>query len=571
MNCQAMTKRGLLFVETEDYEKADLFFEKALDENPEDAYAYIGKLLMEFKLHKISELGSLMVPFWLNRNYELAIRFADDDFKQKLYGYVDSVNENIKQKEQQKIDVKYGIVIKHLEVANSIEDYENVIEELKKIGVDVKDVNDRITFCESNILEIKYSKAIEDMIFVENLDSPTEYDYSRVADVFSILGNYKDSAELKLRFEKLSNKTHEEKILKEAEEERIRLESETKEKIRKKKITIVIMIFLAIGTVIACIYGFIIQPSQKYNSAMHLYNENKYTEAAAIFNELENYKNSIDYYKKCEEIISQGILDEAIKLIDDKKYSEAIEKISTVTYEGYTSNVTEIKTDLVKKVLKDKKYKAIISLIENRDEEYGDLVKNNISGKQKNACVDYIKKNNKLSYSSIGSFNVSAKKQIDLMKKISYSESYYKNLNTLYGYTKAIYDASSYKIGFEENIDNIKSLWSFKPTQKLMQSNECIEDFLVGKWYTDDGDGYTYDEYYLEFYYNDDNGISASYNIPYIDGSDFQYYDIKDMKYIFTRDKDDKTKDNYKLTMVSADCMKVYSYEDGKTYTVYRD
>lgn len=221
--------------------------------------------------------------------------------------------------------------------------------------------------------------------------------------------------------------------------------------------------------------------------------------------------------------------------------------------------------------MKDEDYKTIISLIENSDEEYGDLVKNNISNKQKSDCVDYIKDNNELSYTSIDSFNSSAKKANWFNEKISYSESYYSNLNTLYGYIKAIKDADNYKYGFKENLDNIKSLWSFEPTQKLMQSDDCIEYFLIGKWYTDDGDGYTYDEYYLEFYYNGDNVISARYNIPYVDSSDFQYYDIKDMKYIFTHDKDDETKDNYKLTMVSADCMKVYSYKDGKTYTVYRD
>lgn len=571
MKMQAMTKRGLLFVETEDYEKADLFFEKALDEDPEDAYAYIGKLLIDLKLHKISELGSLIDPFWINRNYELAIRFSDEDFKQELYGYVNSVNETINQKEQQKIDVKYGIVIKHLETANSIEDYENVINEFKKLGVDVKNSKEKIAYCETKILEIKYSKAIEEMTKVENLRFPTEYDYLRVAEAFEILDNYKDSTVKKSRYQQLSEKAHEERMVREAEEKRIRLESETKEKIRKKKITIFITIFLAIGTVIACIYGFVIQPSQKYNSAMQLYNESKYTEAAAIFNELENYKNSIDYYKKCEEIISQGILDEAIKLIDDKKYSEAIEKISTVTYEGYTSNVTETKMVLVKKVLKDEDYKTIISLIENSDEEYGNLVKNNISNKQKNIFVDYIRKNNKLSYYSMDAFNNSAKKQIDLMKKISYSESYYTNLNSLYGYIKAIKDADNYKYGFKENLDNIKSLWSFEPTQELMQSDDCIKYFLVGKWYTDDGDGYTYDEHYIEFYYNDKDGISTQYNIPYTDDSDFQYYDIRNMKYVYTRDKDDKTKDNYKLTLLSADSMKVYSYKDGKTYTVYRD
>lgn len=226
---------------------------------------------------------------------------------------------------------------------------------------------------------------------------------------------------------------------------------------------------------------------------------------------------------------------------------------------------------LVKKVLKDEDYKTIISLIENSDEEYGNLVKNNISNKQKNIFVDYIRKNNKLSYYSMDAFNNSAKKQIDLMKKISYSESYYTNLNSLYGYIKAIKDADNYKYGFKENLDNIKSLWSFEPTQELMQSDDCIEYFLVGKWYTDDGDGYTYDEHYIEFYYNDKDGISTQYNIPYTDDSDFQYYDIRNMKYVYTRDKDDKTKDNYKLTLLSADSMKVYSYKDGKTYTVYRD
>ena len=40
-----LTKRGYLFLEERDFVSADSYFEKALDENPENSKAYIGKVL----------------------------------------------------------------------------------------------------------------------------------------------------------------------------------------------------------------------------------------------------------------------------------------------------------------------------------------------------------------------------------------------------------------------------------------------------------------------------------------------------------------------------------------------
>ena len=49
-NLEIVLKRGFLSLDDGNFEKADDFFEQALNINPENVTAYIGKLLAELQL-----------------------------------------------------------------------------------------------------------------------------------------------------------------------------------------------------------------------------------------------------------------------------------------------------------------------------------------------------------------------------------------------------------------------------------------------------------------------------------------------------------------------------------------
>lgn len=83
-NKAPLLKRAFLFLEDGDWKTADEYCEKVLDMDPEDAEAYLGKLLAEYKIRKKELLGQSAAPFIDNANYQKALRYGDDSVKKFL-------------------------------------------------------------------------------------------------------------------------------------------------------------------------------------------------------------------------------------------------------------------------------------------------------------------------------------------------------------------------------------------------------------------------------------------------------------------------------------------------------
>lgn len=79
-----LTKRGMLALEDGDFAVADAHFERALDHDPEEAMAYVGKLMVERKVKVPSDLGRAGKPLETSPNYRKAVRFADPELKKLL-------------------------------------------------------------------------------------------------------------------------------------------------------------------------------------------------------------------------------------------------------------------------------------------------------------------------------------------------------------------------------------------------------------------------------------------------------------------------------------------------------
>ncbi len=83
----SMLKRAFLLLEYAEWEKANQLFEDVLKIEPENAKAYLGKLMIEIKVRKSEDLAAVPVDFSNSVNYEKAVRFADDKLKQSLTNY----------------------------------------------------------------------------------------------------------------------------------------------------------------------------------------------------------------------------------------------------------------------------------------------------------------------------------------------------------------------------------------------------------------------------------------------------------------------------------------------------
>ena len=76
-----------MFLEDGEWADADEYCEKVLDLEPENARAYLGKLMAELWVRREEALKNQPMPFDQNRNYQKALRFADEELASTLKGY----------------------------------------------------------------------------------------------------------------------------------------------------------------------------------------------------------------------------------------------------------------------------------------------------------------------------------------------------------------------------------------------------------------------------------------------------------------------------------------------------
>ena len=76
-NAGALVMRGQFALEDGDFPKAAEYFERALDQNPQDGNAYLGKVLAALHLSDAAQIDDHPVKIHDDKNFDRAIRFSD--------------------------------------------------------------------------------------------------------------------------------------------------------------------------------------------------------------------------------------------------------------------------------------------------------------------------------------------------------------------------------------------------------------------------------------------------------------------------------------------------------------
>ena len=101
-NAGGLKKRAYIFLEQGDFAQADKYFEKALDIDPEDSECYWGKLLVGMGCRTEEQLCNLLTPISGYNDYQMALKFADEEQAAKYRGYSDYINERIAEEKRRK-------------------------------------------------------------------------------------------------------------------------------------------------------------------------------------------------------------------------------------------------------------------------------------------------------------------------------------------------------------------------------------------------------------------------------------------------------------------------------------
>ncbi len=107
-NTAPLLKRVFIYLEDGEWSSATEYCEKVLDQDPENALAYLGKLMAELHVREQDALRDQAEPFDSHNNYQKVLRFADDKLKVALTGYIEYINirnENIRLERERQAEI----------------------------------------------------------------------------------------------------------------------------------------------------------------------------------------------------------------------------------------------------------------------------------------------------------------------------------------------------------------------------------------------------------------------------------------------------------------------------------
>ena len=162
-NTAPLLKRAFMFLEDGDWRSANEYAEKVLDIDPENAEAYLVKLMADFKAKKREDLKNVIVSFENTNICQKVFRFADEKLKAELKGYIDFIIDR-------NLSGSYNKALEIMQKAKTETEFNNAAKAFTKIG-DYKDSPSRAKECYEKAEEIKRRAETEtqtcNMLFIE--------------------------------------------------------------------------------------------------------------------------------------------------------------------------------------------------------------------------------------------------------------------------------------------------------------------------------------------------------------------------------------------------------------------
>ena len=211
-NVAPLLKRAFMFLEDGDWQRADDFCEQVLNQAPENAQAYLGKLMAELQVNRQEKLKDQSQPFDTKNNYQKALRFADEKLKSELTGavsYIIARNEEARKEgvyrqaqdamsrgdsahRQALVGLARGRAVPLNEETAIIRDYRSALKLFSSIPA-FKDAEGKAKECLEIVEVLPKEYAYQYALYLMGSDS--EDDLHHAAEEFGKLRGYKDAAQ----------------------------------------------------------------------------------------------------------------------------------------------------------------------------------------------------------------------------------------------------------------------------------------------------------------------------------------------------------------------------------------
>ena len=331
-----LLRRAFIFLEDKDWESADDYCEKVLDLEPENAEAYLGKLLAEKHVKKAEDLQNLANPFDYSSNYEKIMRFGSKEIKKQIKGYNQFI---IDRNEKEELEEKYTAAVNAMDKASKKADFIAASERFKEIS----DYKDSAMLYEKCLVDAEtarkreiYNKAVELMRSGEKNLVVTNIE--KAVTCFEQIIGYED-ADHKI----VECRESAEKIRKQIEEDRLNEEALQFVARRKRIITLIFVVIFIVAIVSAVVFFNVVLPMIRYDEAVEAYKTGSYSEAMEALNKIKGFgytEKQLTNVKNMKQIVK--IYFEAFELYNSGDYAEACQQFAKVkNYRDSESNYME--------------------------------------------------------------------------------------------------------------------------------------------------------------------------------------------------------------------------------------
>ena len=323
-----LLERVFIFLEDGNWEDADKYCEKVLDRDPKNAWAYLGKLMAEFHIHRKEDLTAYQKPFSNSSNYQKIIRFGGD----KMKGIVRLNERNEKRIENEVHTSIYEKAFLSMQTARTETEYKSAAASFKSIP-GFKDADSLAEEC-----IVKAEACRRDSIYASALaqkSDGTVPGYERAIQTFEKIRGWKDTdeqiavCERKIEEIRVNEKRRQDAIRE--EKRRIAARKEERKRVLREKIrrvivpTCIAICSLLVVAIIFVAFSPLIIPKMKGSKAYSLLEAGDYNRAYALFEEIGD-RESIASSKRdrAKKLLDSGNFDEAYRLFEEVGDNEVI-------------------------------------------------------------------------------------------------------------------------------------------------------------------------------------------------------------------------------------------------------
>lgn len=292
----SLLKRTFMFLEEGDFNSANVYCEKVLDIDPENAQAYVGKLMSELQVRKQEYLNDCEQPFDDSNNYKKALRFGDDNLRSILQNYIEHIKTR---NEQSRLE---GIYNKACNIMN-LAKYESSYRDAADLFNSISKYKDADVLAQKCLENAEVSRKNEILSAAKSkMMGVVASNYEEAIKLLESISGWKNADEqlsiCKKKLAELQAKAEADRLKREQQAKLLSKEAGIRAKRDRMIAVIKVLTACAVIAFIILLINVII-PNSKYNNAVALMEAGRYQEAITAFEALDEYKDSAAKIDEC--------------------------------------------------------------------------------------------------------------------------------------------------------------------------------------------------------------------------------------------------------------------------------